>query len=120
MSRRAGQYARETTRRLAVRGLVALTCVVSAGLLTGVIAGFRSGTFLLAELVAIAAVVAIDRFGYPIVDRWDRGASGEEHVGAILNALSDEGWIVVHDVDTGRGNIDHVAVGRAGIFTIET
>jgi Nuclease-related domain len=56
----------------------------------------------------------------PVVDRWLRGAAGEERVGAILDALHDRGWRALHDVDTGRGNIDHVLVGPGGVLSVET
>ncbi len=29
-------------------------------------------------------------------------------------------WSVLHDVDRGRGNVDHIAIGPHGLFTIET
>jgi hypothetical protein len=52
--------------------------------------------------------------------RWERGARGEERVGAILDGLSGEGWLALHDLPFERGNIDHVLVGPGGLFTIET
>ncbi len=48
----------------------------------------------------------------------ERGAVAEEKAGAILDGLP-EGNFVVHDFDTGRGNIDHILVGPKGIFTLE-
>ena len=52
---------------------------------------------------------------------WRRGASGERVVGWLLDRLPD-GWHVFHDIPVGtRGaNIDHVVVGPAGVFTINT
>jgi hypothetical protein len=44
----------------------------------------------------------------------------ERHVGAILDALASRGWRVVHDMETDRGNIDHVVVGLGGVFIVET
>jgi hypothetical protein len=34
--------------------------------------------------------------------------------------LRELGWFALHDVQLGRGNVDHLLVGPAGIFTIET
>lgn len=68
----------------------------------------------------IAATVATDRVASPLVDRWGRGAAGEEQVGRVLDGLRQSGWLALHDVATGRGNIDHVLIVPAGIFTIET
>lgn len=48
----------------------------------------------------------------------ERGAVAEERTGKILDGLP-EGNFVVHDFDTGRGNIDHILVGPKGIFTLE-
>jgi hypothetical protein len=62
----------------------------------------------------------ISRYVLPLVDRRDRGATGEEQVGALLDELAGGGWRVMHDVSLGRGNVDHVLIGPAGVFTIET
>lgn len=53
------------------------------------------------------------------ISAWRTGALGEEHVGAILVSLP-EGYRVLHDVDTGKGNLDHVVIGPTGVFAIET
>ncbi len=52
---------------------------------------------------------------------WYRGALGELDVAARLAMLGD-GWTVVHSVPVGtRGSdIDHVVVGAAGVFTINS
>jgi len=62
----------------------------------------------------------IDRTASALVDRWGRGAAGEEIVGQALDSLREHGSFALHDVQLDRGNIDHVLVGPAGIFTIET
>jgi hypothetical protein len=53
--------------------------------------------------------------------RWRREANGESATGWLLGRLP-EGWFVFHDVPVGdRGaNIDHVAIGPGGVFTINT
>jgi hypothetical protein len=48
----------------------------------------------------------INRFVVPVVERWGRGAAGEEHVGRLLAELEDDGYLAIH-------------VGPAGLFTIE-
>ncbi len=51
---------------------------------------------------------------------WYRGVIGERHVAALLDELGD-GWTILHSVPTGEyGDIDHVAIGEAGVFTINT
>ena len=52
---------------------------------------------------------------------WRVGAVGEERVGAELAKLGGE-WKVIHAVEVGnRGSdIDHVVIGPAGVFTLNT
>lgn len=52
---------------------------------------------------------------------WYRGALGEIAVGRILAELGPE-WLVLHAVPVGTGStdIDHVLVGPAGVFTVNT
>lgn len=60
----------------------------------------------------------------PLTDQarpWYLGALGEIEVARRLGAL-DAGWLVLHAVPIGSGtsDIDHVVVGRGGVFTINT
>lgn len=71
------------------------------------------------ELAALLAMVVGGRAFELRAEPWIRGAAGERKVGAILDDLGT-GWHALHDVSLGRGNIDHVLVGPAGTFTIET
>ncbi|GAA2143272.1 hypothetical protein GCM10009825_33390 [Arthrobacter humicola] len=52
---------------------------------------------------------------------WYKGALGEITVGRILAGLGPE-WLVLHAVPVGSGwsDIDHVLVGPAGVFTLNT
>jgi hypothetical protein len=52
---------------------------------------------------------------------WYKGALGEIAVGQILDGLGPE-WIVLHAVPVGAGasDIDHVLIGPAGVFTLNT
>ncbi len=51
--------------------------------------------------------------------RASRPTTGEEHVGRLLESLEAEGWLAVHDVSTGRGNVDTILIGPGGLFTVE-
>ncbi|MGQ1798925.1 nuclease-related domain-containing protein [Kocuria oceani] len=60
----------------------------------------------------------------PLSDRnrsWFQGAEGEIAVGQILGRLGPE-WTVLHAVPVGAGasDIDHVVIGPAGVFTLNT
>ena len=52
---------------------------------------------------------------------WRVGAKGEEKVGGEL-AMLGAGWHVLHAVEVGHhgSDIDHVVIGPAGIFTLNT
>ncbi|HAM25957.1 MAG TPA: NERD domain-containing protein [Microbacteriaceae bacterium] len=58
---------------------------------------------------------------YPAARSWYHGALGEIEVARVLSRLGSE-WTVLHAVPVGSGksDIDHVVIGPAGIFTINT
>jgi hypothetical protein len=52
---------------------------------------------------------------------WIAGGEAEVRVGEELERLAEHGFYVFHDVQLPRvGNVDHVALGRQGIFAVET
>jgi Nuclease-related domain len=118
--RTAGQYARATVMRLRMRTLVTLgvLAVATAGL--GRAFGLHSVLFLASEIALLVSMFVISRYVLPLLDRQDRGATGEEQVGGLLEELEEGEWRVMHDVTLGRGNVDHILVGPAGVFTVET
>ena len=54
------------------------------------------------------------------VDRWRRGSGGERRTARALRPLAPSEWAVRHDLSGSRGNRDHVIVGRAGIFLLDS
>lgn len=48
------------------------------------------------------------------------GRDGERILGQYLEELRSQGFHVLHDLNSGRGNVDHLLIGEKGIFTIET
>lgn len=54
------------------------------------------------------------------IERWRQGAEGERATAKALRPLTNAGWVVVHDIQTGRANMDHVLVGPPGVFMLET
>jgi hypothetical protein len=52
---------------------------------------------------------------------WRRGAEGEERVATQLSSLG-EGWAVIHALTIGRkgANLDHLVIGPAGVFALNT
>ena len=118
--RSAGEYARASVRRLRLRTIAVLGILAVATAALGRTFGLASVLFLISEVALLAAMFAILHFVVPLVERRDRGARGEEHVGALLDELAEGGWRVIHDATFGHGNVDHILVGPQGVFTIET
>jgi hypothetical protein len=64
----------------------------------------------------------LEKRGTTAIDRAkhaEKGARAEEKIGDFLDSLP-EGHFIIHDFDSGRGNIDHVLICTKGIFTMET
>ena len=118
--RTAGQYARATVRRLRMRTLMTLGALAVATALLGRAFGLHDLRFLASEVALLASIFVISRYVLPLVERRDRGATGEEQVGGLLDELSGGEWRVIHDASLGRGNVDHILIGPAGVFTVET
>ena len=75
------------------------------------------GAFLLA--LSLIACFAFFVRGLKHVERYYIGARGEERVAAILRSLPD-GYHVFNDFVAGRHHVDHVVVGPAGVYAVET
>jgi hypothetical protein len=103
-----------------LRTLATLGVLAVATALLGRAFGLQDLRFLASEVALLASIFVISRFVLPLVERRDRGASAEEHVGSLLEELPVHDWLVIHDASLGRGNVDHILIGPAGVFTIET
>ncbi len=104
-----------------MRTLVTLGALAVATALLGRAFGLHDKRFLASEIALLASMFVISRYVLPLVERRDRGATGEEQVGELLDEFAAEhGWRVIHDASLGRGNVDHILIGAPGVFTIET
>jgi hypothetical protein len=56
----------------------------------------------------------------PVLRQLRQGEEGEQAVGQYLERLREQGYQVFHDIPCDGFNIDHVCIGPAGLFTIET
>jgi hypothetical protein len=119
-SRAPGQHARATVVRLRLRTIATLGVLAVATAALGRAFGLHDVRFLGSEVALLAVIFAVSRYVLPLVDRRDRGASAEEHVGNLLQQLPATRWHVIHDASFGRGNVDHILIGPAGVFTVET
>ncbi|MEO5956239.1 MAG: nuclease-related domain-containing protein [Nitrospiraceae bacterium] len=73
--------------------------------------------------LAVAAIIYTWRKRLPFVTMIRNlrlGRDGERVVGELLEPLREKGYRVFHDIPGPDFNVDHVIVGPAGIFTIET
>jgi hypothetical protein len=103
-----------------MRTLVVLGVLAVATASLGRLFGLDDALFLGSEVALLVSMFVISRYVLPVIERRDRGATGEEQVGALLDRLAGGEWHVVHDASLGRGNVDHILIGPAGVFTIET
>lgn len=75
-------------------------------------------TFVAAVAVLIAAWRIYRQLGRLRALRL--GIDGERAVGQFLERLREQGYQVFHDVPGDNFNLDHVCIGPAGVFTVET
>ncbi len=126
---RAGAYAERRYRRglrswrAGNRRLFAAFCgpFIAAGIVVGVLdrdllswlAGFAAGAFL-------ALWITFRETPPRYVESWREGAEGERKAEKALRPLERAGWRVVHDIQNGHGNYDHIAVGPSGAYLLES
>jgi hypothetical protein len=48
------------------------------------------------------------------------GLDGERATGEELNQLMKHGYLVYHDMQAGKFNIDHIVIGPSGVYAVET
>lgn len=106
------------SRRRRVIGC-ALVLVIAAVASVALVYGTAAGVSAL--VVGAAAAAWALTYGSD-TDRWLRGAVGEQATARILQGLSARRWVVLHDlaVPGSRANIDHVVIGRTGVWVIDS
>jgi hypothetical protein len=118
---RPGESVRHTSSQLYLRagrrGVWALLLVIF-----GIAVAARGGPAVGLLLAGCGVWVAIRAYRLQgAASRYKLGAEAEERVGALLERLSSEGWLVEHDVaKRGGGNVDHVVHSPSVTFTIDT
>lgn len=115
MSERPGRHLEERRNALAI--------VIFAGIAVALLLSIMAFTNLLFLPPAILILAYVWREGkdsrWLDPDSWVAGLRGERAVGRALEDLPPT-FRVIHDLDTGRGNVDHVVIGPSGVFAIET
>lgn len=112
---------------LTVTGVIGLLCLLE-GFVFSLLLTTRGKSFWLTAVAGAFAVVALwicriytRRLDAHETERmaWRMGALGECEVAADLARLSDK-FTIFNNVNTVRGNLDHIVVGPTGLFAIET
>ena len=70
-------------------------------------------------VLSLAWIVGSLMVGLRRIERFFKGARGEEKIAGILATLPDA-YHVFNDFTVGRKHIDHVVAGPGGVFAIET
>jgi Nuclease-related domain len=118
-TRKAGQYAQERAHTMILQSLLCIAVLLAWTSLSALAWGIASPRFIASELACCAGLALVSRRDRAI-EHWQKGADGERLVGGVLESLHGEGWRVLHDISFGGANIDHVAIGPGGVFTVET
>jgi Nuclease-related domain len=125
----AGAYAeqryRRGLRRYRSKARPIIVAVFGPFIATGLAVLFLDGHALSWCAGALAGVfmgawVALRETPPQYVENWHDGAEGERKTEKALKPLERSGWRVVHDIQARYGNYDHIAVGPAGVFLLET
>ena len=97
-----------------------LLCAVLLGALaTALVLGRYVLLFTAAFVAAAALTLFLWRKGLRRVESYFKGACGEVRVAAVLEALPAS-WHVFNDFEAGKHHVDHVVVGTAGVYAVET
>ena len=112
----AGEWARVKGM---VSGLWPLFLGVFAAGFSAAVAFVSVGWAALMLVVSLLYIVWSLNKGLRHVERFFKGARGEEKVSGILKSLPDS-YHVFNDFVAGRIHVDHVVAGPAGVFAVET
>jgi len=122
VSKKPGEWVRARSERESVVVLVLFVAAFAAlGLAT---AALVMGEKIAATLLIVASILVMKLFLADQIEvalRWLKGSNAECAVGADLDDLKYEGYVVMHDIEQmGEGNIDHLVSGPTGVFLVET
>lgn len=93
--------------------IVAVALMLGLGQLRGWLCGLLAG-------MALAFFVLVRETPPAWIGHYLTGAAGEERTAKAVEPLLRAGWFIAHDLDRGQFNLDHVLVGPAGVFVLET
>ena len=103
----------------ALLGLLCGAVLVGSFVLSRVFAS-QAWTSGLVGGMAVAVFLTFRWTGPGWIENWQQGVWGELSTAKALRPLEKAGWVVLHDLPAGRGNVDHIAVGPAGVFLLDS
>jgi hypothetical protein len=128
------QRAGKSTREMAAKHRTTAIIIVLIGIVAIIVIGVISQNAKALGIGGMGVIVLLILARYFIPDmvksqvnnklkaekRAIRGARAEEKIGEMLEKLNQE-YMVMHDVESPYGNIDHIVIGKNnGIFLVET
>ena len=114
----AGEWARVRGTVLSLWPLF-LSFVLMGAFLAAMFIGSNTWVFGILFIASLISVFLYWKKGLRRIESFFRGARGEERVANVLSNLP-EAYHVFNDFEAGADYVDHVVVGPAGIFSIET
>lgn len=113
----AGEWARVKGTIVGLTPVFAAAFVSGVSVATALLGHYVTGMTML--LISLGAGCAGLIGGFKRIERHFIGARGEERVSNLLSALPDR-YHVFNDFVAGSLHVDHVVVGPAGVFALET
>jgi Nuclease-related domain len=126
---RAGAFAEERYRRglrsWRARIRPSAAAIFGPFIVAGIVVFFLDGHYLswIAGMATGAfggAWIAVRESPPSYIENWRDGAEGERKAEKALRPLERAGWHVFHDIQNGHGNYDHIAVGSAGVYLLDS
>lgn len=113
----AGEWARVKGTLVGLLPVFAAVFVVGISVATALLGHYIAGMTMLLLSLGAGCIGLFN--GFKRIERHFVGARGEERVSHLLSALPDK-YHVFNDFVVGSLHIDHVVVGPAGVFAVET
>ena len=108
-------------RRLRLIWLALFTIAAGFGLAGWFVPGQAKWYLALVAGAAGGVTVALRDTPPPYIEAWRLGQEGERRTAKRLKRLTSAGWSAWHDLASdGRGNVDHVVLGQAGVFLLDS
>ncbi len=118
-------YTRQIANRYYLLAMFVIILLVCIFYLMGIIFGTYFLFIALGMILTIILTESLRRILFPLRLKhrtWGQGATGEEIVAEYLEEILDSGNLIINDIKISKenGNIDHLVIGKHGIFIIET